>query len=698
MIHTIDVYADQPAMEVEHGGKHYSDKVVLNDVNLKVEKGIIYGLLGPSGCGKTTLLSCLVGVQRLNAGRITIFGKNVTKYKNGTPGRMLGYMPQEISLYGNFTIFETFAYYGVLNGMTEERIKYKLTKLSSILNLPHVAKLVDKLSGGEQRRVSLGVALLHNPQLLVLDEPTVGIDPLLRETIWDYLKLLVKSQGTTVLMTTHYVEETANCEKIGYIRDGSLIVEDTPSSLLQKYDTNRLDDVVHKLCNNVEIKATWQDSPQIYDAPSVKPTQLKSLNVNNVVKVWNETKSNEGLTGCFDSDILKVLVKRNLTIYVRNPLIILLEFIVLVFNVYLFVYLAGNHPLGLKIGFVNNEGTCPENFQLNELKNPGNYSCAFISELVKEGLDMIPISSEMRALNDVKQGKLSGYISIPANFSEHSKARFLFGLHSDNETLDGSTVTVRLDHSEYLYAFFIRQTLYSSLQTYIQSIGLQYDIDSRVTTLPISFSSIFGPGDESWNPFLMPAGLLIVWCFYGTTLPLFYIQDKAQHTLARTLATGVDYYKVVLSYYIADMPCVIWQSGIMLSVMAWVKWDEVKGSWGLIFLIFYLVRLISTSISIFVGTFSKKELNCIFLAVAVLFFCIYGSDTFWPVQSIVWWYRPFCYCLPITYPLGVLRSVIAKGWGLFHPVVAVYGVCIPSVMILVLFGGGILIEKRNRKN
>ncbi|OXA60605.1 ABC transporter G family member 23 [Folsomia candida] len=160
------LHGTTPAIKVVQATKSFLD--------LTVEKGTIYGLLGPSGCGKTTLISCLVGLQKLNCGRIEIMGRNIETYENGIPGGLLGYMPQELALYNSFTILETFNYYGFLHGMTQKNISMKLDKFQKLLNLPGLGKYVNQISGGEQRRVSLGVALLHDPQLLIMDEPTTG--------------------------------------------------------------------------------------------------------------------------------------------------------------------------------------------------------------------------------------------------------------------------------------------------------------------------------------------------------------------------------------------------------------------------------------------------------------------------------------------------------------------------------------------
>ena len=153
---------------------------ILRDLDLEVPKGKIYGLLGPSGCGKTTLLKCLLGKLALDSGQVDVFGSQPGCRSSGVPGRRVGYMPQELALFGEFNIAETLQYFSRLYGMSQEKYQERMEFLLRFLDLPSSSRPLEKMSGGQQRRASLAVALLHEPDLLILDEPTVGVDPLLR--------------------------------------------------------------------------------------------------------------------------------------------------------------------------------------------------------------------------------------------------------------------------------------------------------------------------------------------------------------------------------------------------------------------------------------------------------------------------------------------------------------------------------------
>lgn len=198
-----------------------------------------YGLLGASGCGKTTLLSCIVGRKKLNSGEIWVLGgRPGTRGKinehfplylfneilfflfqsgSGVPGKRVGYMPQEIALYAEFSIKETMMYFGWIFGMQTSEIIERLHFLLNFLDLPSENRLVKNLSGGQQRRVSFAVALMHDPELLILDEPTVGVDPLLRQSIWNHLVHITKAGQKTVIITTHYIEEARQAHTVSIL-------------------------------------------------------------------------------------------------------------------------------------------------------------------------------------------------------------------------------------------------------------------------------------------------------------------------------------------------------------------------------------------------------------------------------------------------------------------------------------------------
>ena len=167
-------------ISVDHVSASYGKVAILGDVTLKVKTGSIYALLGPSGCGKTTLLSCILGRKNIDSGVILVNSKSPGDRSNGLPGPLVGFMPQDISLYHELTVGETFQFFGKLQKMPTDLVKKRQEKICEMLEIPEESRQVQAMSGGQKRRLSFAVALLHSPKILILDEPTVGVDPLVR--------------------------------------------------------------------------------------------------------------------------------------------------------------------------------------------------------------------------------------------------------------------------------------------------------------------------------------------------------------------------------------------------------------------------------------------------------------------------------------------------------------------------------------
>jgi ABC-type multidrug transport system ATPase subunit len=196
------------------------------------------GLLGPSGCGKTTLLKVLLGRHIPDEGTVAVFGRAPHSPGHQVPGGAVGFCPQEVALYADLTISETLRFHASMHQMSFSDFEERKRTLLHMLDLADDSKIVRTLSGGQQRRVSLAAALLHAPDLLVLDEPTVGLDPMLRHRIWEHLTNLARSAGTTIIVTTHYIEEAKAADRVGLMRHGRILVRchssfELPSSVTQ---------------------------------------------------------------------------------------------------------------------------------------------------------------------------------------------------------------------------------------------------------------------------------------------------------------------------------------------------------------------------------------------------------------------------------------------------------------------------------
>ena len=224
--------------------KYYNNGKIhaVNGLNLKIKRGEIYAFIGANGSGKSTTIDMLSGVLKPTAGSIQILGYSQPK-DHRKISYQIGIAPQEYSIYLDLTIWENLFFFGGLCGCSKAEIKKTGEKLLSVFNLKEKENTIsENLSGGMKRRLSLAISLIHNPDVLLFDEATVGVDPVLRAHFWEYFYQLRK-EGKTILITSHVMDEAERADRIGLMREGLLIEESTPAELKQKYHTDTIEEI-----------------------------------------------------------------------------------------------------------------------------------------------------------------------------------------------------------------------------------------------------------------------------------------------------------------------------------------------------------------------------------------------------------------------------------------------------------------------
>ncbi|XP_058803004.1 ABC transporter G family member 23 isoform X2 [Phymastichus coffea] len=723
----------QQAVSVRHAFKSYGSSKnpnhVLQNLNMTVSKGSIYGLLGASGCGKTTLLSCIVGRRRLNTGEIWVLGGKPGTKGSGVPGKRVGYMPQEIALYGEFTIRETMMYFGWIFGMGTPEIVERLRFLLQFLDLPSQNRLVKNLSGGQQRRVSFAVALMHDPELLILDEPTVGVDPLLRQSIWNHLVQITKDGNKTVIITTHYIEEARQAHTIGLMRSGRLLAEESPRALLQMYNCPSLEDVFLKLSrkqgsypqpttelnisNNISLASlNWgkKDEPvYVTDESGVVGLNFHQSKEVLIHDTTNGIGSHYDLHGkplpgvkestleCDDCDFtdcykvttpgkIRALLQKNFLRMWRNVGVMLFIFALPVMQVILFCLAIGRDPTGLKLAIVNHEmdwenKTCP----VFDTCETSFLSCRYLHTLDNVSMIQDYYENPESALEAVRQGKAWGTLYFTENFTDALVARMALGKEADEETLDQSEIRVWLDMSNQQIGLMLARNLQYAYRDFAKNFLTICGQNEKLADVPIQFKDpIYGSKEPSFTDFVAPGVILTIVFFLAVALTSSaLIIERMEGLLDRSWVAGVSPGEILFSHVITQFVVMCGQTALVLIFMIIVFGVECKGEIGWVIVLTILQGLCGMCFGFVISAICELERNAIQLALGSFYPTLLLSGVIWPVEGMPTILRYLSQGLPLTMATTALRSMLTRGWTIDEP--DVYSGFISTIAWIVVF-------------
>ncbi|CAL8138000.1 unnamed protein product [Orchesella dallaii] len=670
------------AIRIRNVVKYYQPGVpTLDHLNMTVHEGTIYTLLGSSGCGKTTLLSCTIGLQNVDSGDIRVFGCEPGAKESGVPGKLVGYMPQEISLYPSLSIQELLEYYGMLYGMSDDETQERTKFLIQLLELPVPSRRVGTLSGGQKRRVSFAVSLLPDPPLLILDEPTVGVDPLLRESIWDHLVDLVSRKKTTVIITTHYVEEARKSDMIGLMRNGRLLVEKSPQSLLEEHSTALLSPIVLKLCRDdscMNLQAITNNN---------KNTTLNAI-PNNLSMMNNKINFNSG-----ENEVLSVqrytrniskakqtknhlmaMIKKNTMLISRNYLFLSFLICVPAIQACLFCLAVGNDPKPLPFGVVNEDVNithpCLPTGEDEGVCLIENLSCQYIDKIPIDHISLSFYPSAKEAKESLLMGRIWGYMMFPQNYSQNFFLRATSGSQFfDNETFAGSNIIFEMDATSKQITATLIKVFGDTYKSFSQHLLRGCGYDERLADVPMQFlPPVYGDYSAGFRDFLAPSLVLgILFFFPILSSSMQCIREKKQGTLERTEIAGVRTWEILAAYSVTESVIVLLQTALGFLIMAVVFQISVKGSVALVVALCMLIGLSGVSVGFLIGSFCREETEAALLSMAVFFPNFILAGMFWPLEGLPRILQYFAYVLPCTLASDSVRSIVNRGWGFTHP-------------------------------
>lgn len=629
---------------------------ILNNLHMAVPKSGIYGLLGSSGCGKTTLLTALTGFASLDYGTINM---------SITSPRQLGFMPQEIALFEEFTIGETFSFFSRLYNIPEDKFQAVVKDLKSVLDLPADSRLCSTLSGGQARRVSIAVTLLHSPDIVILDEPTSGVDPLLAHCFWQYLMRLSRSEGRTIIITTHYIEEARQADMVALMRNGVLLAEAPPEDLISEYKVKSLEDVFLTLCH-VQNKAEEEKKSKY--VPKIRYEHPYSRKSQDFTNVWPHTKA----------------IMYKIFTWARSnwPLFLTMSFLLSTSCIVVCNHMLTSFP-PTKVGFVNDEsgGDCanltdvPLGCQRSQIYE--NLGCKFIRTWRARNPDipMIHYSQFDQAMSRGRKGDIVAVLRISANFSRGVSARLMNALSADKNLITFSNIDVWGDTTEYMRTIKIEVEMQYSYIDMYRDLLTSCGYNSKVADMPpmqINTNLLIGDDvdvdmfDYTGYVTLNIISGLACLCAVLLIIPLLSV-DKMSGVYARCHLAGVRTYEIFLAHFLFLSGYNLINNVCMLLVY-YSFYYSPRGSIGLTYLILNVGGFSGIMLGLLVVLLARNITECTSFLIVYMIAMFSFTGYIWPLEAVWPPIQPLSYiCFPNTYVTIALRAVEWKSASILHP-------------------------------
>ncbi|XP_043992358.1 ABC transporter G family member 23 isoform X1 [Gambusia affinis] len=641
--------------------RSYGKLKVLTNLNLTVPQGHIYGLLGPSGCGKTTLLKCIVGTLKISRGHITVLGKPPAFPGHEVPGKMVGYMPQELALYNEFTISDTLTFFGRIHGLTSKETQARMNFLIDFLHLPQKNSLVRNLSGGQRRRVSLGAALLQNPELLILDEPTVGVDPVLRAKIWQHLVEIVKTGRVSVIITTHYIEEARQANVVGLMRNGYLLAEGPPDAVMKQHSATTLEHAFLQLCESSDQNSTQEsnsesetlEKSQTFANGRDESQPILAVGpppVEDVPKCTADWKT-RGRHILPKGRNIGALVIKTMVRMKRMPGSLCFQFLLPVIQISLICLCIGGDPKGIQVAVVNNDTYPPSS----------SFSQSLLSFLDNSSVIQVPLPHN-KAFEGVHKGEYWGVIGFGQNFTNYLTKRILQRQVS-KEVIDGGSVHVWLDLTNRQIGLMLQKQLHQAFQAFVD---YKMGALAYLAALPIKFEEpIYGSLDMDFTTYVTPGAVLSISFYLAVGLTaLSFVLERKEGLLDRCWVAGVSSMEMMLAHLFSQLFVISVQIILMLLFILLVFKMPNEGSLFLVICLIVLQGITGISFGLVISAAIDDEQSANQAALGIFYPNLILSGIIWPVECIPY---PLCYlslALPQTYASESLRCIMYRGWGM----------------------------------
>ncbi|KAK5644590.1 hypothetical protein RI129_005890 [Pyrocoelia pectoralis] len=649
---TVYKRAIHPTIEIINGykdvGYWQNRRLILNNLNMTVYEGEVYTLLGPQSCGKSTVLGVILGFTKLTTGTVKVFGFDPGHELSGIPGIRVGYIPKSKGLYQEFTVNETLYYYGKLLGLKKEYITERIYFLINLLKLPNDQHYVKYYNEGIQKQISFAIALLHEPELLILDEPCDGLDPKLTRSMWEYMKMLCR-QDKTILTTTQTCDEARWSDRLGLINNGQVLLEGNPKELLTKYKEKTLERLYCRAY--ITDPQLIQTSVEVDNVPSALLNVHRSSSEgflysgvdNNMTRPKHENLPQQvrRRTNCLKKigdcctkfNRFYVLLTRDITLVLRKY-IWLVTFLLLP-AIYLLLFCAsiGTTPHSLPVGIVNYEVTG------HTCDDPEMVSCRLLRSLNKHIIHTSFFDSTEEAFRAAENLEILGILIINKTTSKYFYEFFGNLLLGRLKQMGPPPFKLHLDRTSKIVANTIERNVRHAIDFAIADFKDRVDFD--IGQFLLIGTPLFGL-EKTENVEGLAPGVALSFTFHSITFVIGVIMVKNwQNAIpARNYLAGVKIEEEVLSYMLVAGFITFLQAILMYNVMLFLFGMSMIAHFGNVILI-----------------------------VIFQIICGISFGVHWPIESLPLWLYILSSLLPCTKSVEAICTVLQRNTQIDNEVV-----------------------------
>ncbi|XP_065915505.1 ABC transporter G family member 20-like isoform X2 [Dysidea avara] len=630
-----------------------------------------YGLLGPSGCGKTTLLRCVLGRLPIQSGCILILGKPPGTRGHIVPGKGVGYMPQELALQLEMTMKEMMYYFGILFKINLKYVKKRREFLKEFLSIPSADTLCSQLSGGQKRRVSLAIALLHEPPMLILDEPTVGVDTMLRAKIWHHFLEITSTGTNTIIITTHYIEEARQAHRVGLMRSGKILAQAKPDDLIKAYSVMTLEDVFLKLSEKQDLQLSKKPakgaSIQQGDGTS-EHTPLLGNNVATIQYPSYFSGIHLGIPRIPRISNIAAQSWKEVLKFIRQPITFFFLLLNPTIQLSLFNVAYGNDITDIKVFYNNYDNAYHSDF-FNGTFNLGK---SFLSHIDHDTLDLERTITLAEGIDKIEEGSGWGYFSIPENYTENFIEKLVTiceGVDTSSPVepseVSGAAIELILDVTNTQIYYTINDTLNKAV------VGMRREFLRNASIPDYYFNPllqirtyVYGGSDLKVTDFSatgLIAGVTLSISMLLTVTNL--IVERTGGLFDRSWAAGVSIIEVVTSQMVVYSSLGLLQVIIMTLTTIYAFDIEREGSIPLVIFLGFIDVLCGLSLGLMLSTLFANIESAVNIAGAMFFPLMNLGGVLWPIESFDKWLKIVSRLSPVSFPADGIRSILLKGWG-----------------------------------